>query len=357
MQGARRRVKKMMARIVAPFVIEVTRGGAVESRHFVAAAVADTEGRLYGAWGDVDVPVFPRSAIKPLQALPFVHSGAADAFGVTPAELALATGSQIGTPHHVEIAETFRQRTGINLVEIACGVHAPYDGAAAQALARHDEPATVLHNNCIGKHLGMIATARHLGEPIIGYIAPDHPVQRRIVGLLEALGGHPLGNAPLGIDGCSAPNLAMPLRTLARAFARFAAPEVLEPALGAACRRVAAAMTAEPVMVAGRGRLSTDLIALSAGTILLKEGAEGVAAGALPHKGLGFALKVADGAGRAAEIAAIVLLRYFGALGHELQRSLAPRFEPEFRNWHGIPVGVIRVAGGWLPDDRGRTGP
>lgn len=342
-----------MARIVAPFVIEVTRGDAVESLHLVAAAVADPAGRLHGAWGEVDHPVFPRSAVKPLQALPFVLCGALDAFGVTQAELALATGSQVGTPHHVAVAEGFRRRIGASLAEIACGAHAPYDGAALRELIRRDERPSVLHNNCIGKHLGMIATARHLGEPVETYVEPDHPVQRRVRATLETLGGCALGTAPVGIDGCSAPTFAMPLSALARAFARFGTAETLDPALNAACRRVAAAMVGAPAMVGGSGKLSTDLIEASDGAILLKEGAEGVVAAALPHKGLGIALKVSDGATRAAEVAMLALLRYFGALSHELQRTLEPRFEPALKNWRGVPVGMIRVAGGWLPDGGG----
>lgn len=342
-----------MARREAPFVIEVTRGGAVESRHLVSAAVADGDGRLYTAWGDIEGPVFPRSAVKPLQALPLVSSGAADAYGVPPIELALASGSQLGTPRHVAVAEMMRRRTGASLAEIACGAHPPYDNAALHDLIRHGEPASVLHNNCIGKHLGMIATARHLHEPIEGYVEPGHPVQRRIHALLEALGGAALDTAPVGIDGCSAPTFAMPLAALARAFARFGAPAALEPSLAAACRRVGSAMIAEPVMVAGFGKLSTELISASAGAVLVKEGAEGVIAAAVPAKGLGFALKVADGAGRAAEVAMIALLRFFGAISHEMQRTLEPRFEPELKNWRGIRVGVIRAAGGWLPGEFG----
>ena len=342
-----------MAKIVAPFVIEVTRGDAVESRHLVAAAVADVDGRLYGAWGDVDAPIFPRSAIKPLQALPLVLSGAADAFAVTPVELALATGSQIGTTRHLEVAEAFRHRIGADLAEITCGAHMPYDPVAARTMICNDTSPTALHNNCIGKHLGMIATARHLGEPVEAYLAPDHPVQRRILAMLETLGGQTLGGAPVGIDGCSAPNFAMPLRALARAFARFGAADALDPALATACRRVTAAMIAAPDMVGGQGKLSTELIAASGGAALLKEGAEGVAAAVIPHKGLGIALKVADGAGRAADMAMVALLRYVGAISHEMQRALEPRFEPVLKNWRGFTVGAIRPADGWLPSGGG----
>jgi len=337
----------------APFVIEVMRGGAVESRHLVSAAVVDRAGRLRAGWGDIDAPVYPRSAVKPIQALPLVLSGAADACGLSPAELALAAGSHTGTPRHVEIADAMRERVGAALAEIGCGAQQPYDNAAHARLIGRGEAASVLHNNCIGKHLGMIATARHLGEPVEGYLAPEHPVQRRIHALLEALGGAGLTGMPVDVDGCSAPTFALPLRALARAFARFGVPERLDPAIALACRRIAAAMIAEPIMVAGEGRLSTELIAATQGAVLLKEGAEGVIAGAVPRKGLGFALKVMDGAGRAADVAALALLRYFGAIGHEAARRLRPRFEPEIRNWRGFAVGVVRPAGGWLPEGGG----
>ncbi|MGD9539265.1 MAG: asparaginase [Alphaproteobacteria bacterium] len=334
----------------APFVIEVMRGGAVESRHLVSAAAVDREGRLRAGWGEIDAPVYPRSAIKPIQALPLVLTGAADAYGLSQAELALATGSHSGTARHVEVADAMRQRIGVEMAEIGCGAHPPASNAALAQLLAHGETASVLHNNCIGKHLGMIATARHLNEPVHGYLAPDHPVQRRIHALLTELGGAPLAGLPIGIDGCSAPTFALPLRALARGFATFGAPDGLEPGLALACRRIAAAMIAEPFMVAGEGRLSTELIAATQGAVLLKEGAEGVIAGVVPRKHLGFALKVVDGAGRAADVAALALLRYFGAIGHEPARRLRPRYEPVLRNWRGLAVGTIRPAGGWLPE-------
>lgn len=332
----------------APFIVEVTRGGAVESRHRVSAAVADADGRLYAAFGETDRPIYPRSAVKPLQALPLVTSGAADALGLTAAELALACGSHQGTPRHVEVAEAMMQRTGVSFAEISCGAHPPYDSSAHYRLIQQHESATVLHHNCIGKHLGMIATARYLKEPVRGYVEPDHPVQRRIHALFEVLGGRPLSGASVGVDGCSAPTFALPLQALARAFARLGAPNGLEPSLASACRRVVGAMVAEPVMVAGNGRLSTDVISGSGGAIVLKEGAEGVVAAALPAKGLGLALKVEDGAGRAAEVGMIALLRLFGAFTHETERKIRARFEPEVRTVRGAPVGVIRPAGGWL---------
>jgi L-asparaginase II len=335
----------------APFIVEVTRGGAVESRHRVSAAVVDAGGRLYAAYGEIDAPIYPRSAVKPLQALPVIMSGAAEAFGLSPAELALACGSHQGTPRHVAAAEAMMQRVGASFAEISCGAHPPYDINAHHRLIQQHEAPTVLHHNCIGKHLGMIATARHLKEPVHGYVEPDHPVQRRIHTLFEVLGGVPLGDAPVATDGCSAPTFALPLNALARAFARLVAPEGLEPKLASACRRVVGAMVAEPVMVAGNGRLSTDLISASGGAIVTKEGAEGVAAAALPAKGLGLALKVEDGAGRAAEVGMVALLRLFGAFSHETERQVRARFEPKIRTVRGAPVGVIRPAGGWLPID------
>jgi L-asparaginase II len=331
-----------------PFEIEVTRGGLVESRHRVSAAVVDTEGSIVASWGEIGAPVYPRSAIKPLQALPLILEGAADAYHLGAEELALACGSHTGTAAHVAVAEAMREHTGTRFAELACGVHAPSDSGALFTLASRQEVVRVVHNNCIGKHLGMIATARHRNEPVEGYVEATHPVQVRIRAVLARMAGESLDGLPVGVDGCSAPTFALPLSALARAFARLAAPDGLEPALAAACRRIGAAMVAAPLMVAGPGKLSSELIAAGRGAILLKEGAEGVVAAALPAKRLGFALKVPDGAGRAAEVGLVALLRLFGAFSQESERAVRARFEPAVRTWRGASVGVMRPAGGWL---------
>lgn len=326
-----------------PFIVEVTRGALIESLHRVRAVVIDADGKVAASWGAVDEPVYPRSAVKPFQAIPIVITGAANHFGFDPSELALACSSHGGTEAHIKVARAMMAKCGADLTELGCGAHAPMDAAAAHALARSDVAPTALHNNCSGKHLGMIATARHQGEPVGKYLDAEHPVQRRVLDMIERCAGQSLAGFPIGIDGCSAPTFALPLRALGLAFARLGAPDALERAIAAACRRVTAAMLAAPIMVAGPGRLTTGVMEAGAGAIVLKEGAEGVYAAALPHHGLGIALKAEDGAVRASEVALLAILRRFGALPAEVERRLEARFEPLLRNWRGTVIGRIRL--------------
>lgn len=327
-----------------PFIVEVTRGTLVESRHRIHAVVIDAAGQIVEAWGAIEAPVYPRSAIKPIQALPLLMTGAFEAYGLDDDALALACASHGGTEAHVSVARAVMARTGARLGDLGCGAHPPMDAEAAGALIERHEPASALHNNCSGKHLGMIATARHCGEPTLGYLAVDHPVQRRIHAALEVLTGESLKDWPIGIDGCSAPTFALPLRALARAFARHGAPDGLGPDYAEACKRVARAMTASPLMVGGPARLTTDVMAAGGGDIVLKEGAEGVYVASLPRLGLGLALKAEDGAVRAAEVAALALLRRHGGLRPEVERKLEARFEPVLHNWRGTVIGRVAPA-------------
>jgi L-asparaginase II len=334
-----------------PVAVEVLRGGRVESVHRVAACLVDVRGRVLLTVGDVERPIFPRSAIKPIQAVPLVESGAAEAFAVTPAELALACSSHNGETAQTATVRAWLERIGLAPADLACGGHWPTDPETAHALSRAGETPDRACDNCSGKHTGMLATARHLGEPSKGYEQPDHPVQRRIAAALAEMAERDALTNP-AIDGCSAPNWALPLAALALAFARFGAPDTLAPERAAACRRVAAAMIAHPENVAGRGRLCTALMR-AAPHLLVKTGAEGVFAGAWPERRLGFALKVEDGAGRAAEVALLALLRHLGALDEPTQATLAAFGEPETRSRAGAHVGLIRArAADWLGDAR-----
>lgn len=330
-----------------PFLVEVIRGETVESRHRGALAVCDPEGRLVARWGDVECPVFPRSAVKPLQALPLVESGAAERYGLGCAELALSAGSHGGEPGHILVLQRWMERVGLTLDDLECGAHLPLSEEAAKAVLCSETPPSALHNNCSGQHLGFLTTARHLGERTRGYIAPEHPVQRRVIEAIAALTGLDLARAPRGIDGCGIPTLGLPLRGLALAMARLARPSALEASRAAAIGRITAAMAAEPLMVAGRGRICTTLIEASKGAVLVKGGAEGVFAAALPRLGLGFALKIEDGAARAAEVACATLLTALGVFEGEALRAISPLAERPLLDRSGRRVGVIRVAQGW----------
>jgi L-asparaginase II len=326
-----------------PVLVEAIRGGLVESRHRGACAVADAAGALVLALGDVERPVYGRSAIKPLQALPLIESGAADAYGLDAREIALACASHRGEKMHVAAVEAWLARLGLGVGDLECGAHAPTDPVAAATLLRAGEKPSALHHNCSGKHAGFLTTARHLGEPIRGYIDAAHPVQRRVLAALEAMTGLDLSTAPRGIDGCGIPVIGIPLAALARAMARLADPADLAAHRAAAARRLLDAMAAEPLMVAGTGSFTSTVMAIAGRRVRLKPGAEGVFCAALPEHGLGIALKIADGAARAAEVALGAILCRLGALDAAAAERLAPMLSPVIRNVAGRAVGALRA--------------
>ncbi len=327
-----------------PVLVEAKRGDMVESRHRAAVAVVDIEGRVVLRAGEIEALVYPRSAIKPLQALALVESGAAEAFGLGAAELALACASHNGEPRHAETVGAWLARIGCSAEDLECGAHLPYHQESLEALLRGGAAPSALHNNCSGKHAGFLSVARHLGHPTAGYIRYDHPVQQQVLGILETLTGLDLSAAPRGIDGCGIPVLGIPLGNLALAMARFAQPDDQPEARRAACLRLRQALAAEPFMIAGSGRFCTRVIEATKGRALVKTGAEGVFCGALPELGLGFALKVDDGAGRAAEVACGRVLRRLGVIGETETAALAAVFQPTLFNRAGRAVGELRTA-------------
>jgi L-asparaginase II len=320
-----------------PVLIELTRGALVESVHAGAIAVVRADGEVVAAVGDIAKPIFPRSAIKPLQALPFLETGAADRFGFGALEIALACGSHAGARPHVSGVTTMLAGAGLSPAALACGAHEPMDVATAREMVRSGASPTPLNHNCSGKHAAMLATAAHLAEPTEGYWRPDHPVQQRIRRALEDMTGCALGADATAIDGCSVPNWAMPLAGLARAFARLATGEGLAPERAEACQRIREACWAHPEQVAGRGQLVTEVLERLGGRVLVKSGAEGVYCGAFAERGLGFALKIDDGAKRAAEAAVVhVIAKLYPAA-----RRLGP--DSRLTNWRGVQVGELRT--------------
>jgi L-asparaginase II len=327
-----------------PVLVEVTRGAMVESRHRGAAVVADAAGGVVLAWGDIAQPVYARSALKPLQAMPLVESGAADRFALEPEELAIACGSHHGEAAHVAVVGAWLARIGCTAADLECGSHAPLDAAAAASLIRSGAAPSALHSNCSGKHTGFLATARHLGEATGGYVRPDHPVQRRILATLEAMTGLDLSRAARGTDGCGIPVIAIPLAGLARAMARMVDPQGLDASRAEAARRLLAAMAAAPLMVSGSTGFTTALLAAAGASVRAKPGAEGVFAAALPLLGLGITLKIGDGSGRAAEVALAAILMRLGCLDDAALARLGDRVRPPVRSVAGALVGEIRPA-------------
>jgi L-asparaginase II len=328
----------------APILVEVLRGPMVESRHRGAVAIVDAAGKVVRSWGDIELPVYPRSATKPLQALPLVESGAADAFGLGPEELALACASHHGEPIHVSKVASWLARVGLAESDLECGAHLPYDVPSSQALIHDGVGPSQLHNNCSGKHTGFLCTAKCLGEQTAGYIEADHPVQIRVTAALESMTGLDLSRAPRGRDGCGIPVIGMSLHGLARAFARMADPAGLGDERRAAITRIMDAMIAAPVLVDGTGGLTAQVMTIAGAKVRLKPGAEGVFCAALPSLGLGIALKVEDGNGRGAQVAIMALLDGLGCFTAEQRMALHPFLAPKLHNVAGIEVGGLRAA-------------
>lgn len=327
-----------------PVLVEVTRGPEVESRHAGAFAVVDAEGGLVLSAGDVERPVFPRSAVKVIQALPLIESGAADRFGLTEAELALACASHSGEPLHAETAAAMLRKAGQEAGCLECGTHWPSNAQAARDLARSGAEATALHNTCSGKHAGFVCTACALGVDVAGYVRPGHQVQQEVKAALEDVTGTALDAARRGTDGCSIPTYAIPLRALAHGFARIGTGHGFGPARAAAAKRLRAAVAANPFLVAGTKRADTVIMQALGERAFTKVGAEGVFCAALPEQGLGIAIKCEDGAGRAAEVVLASLLLRLLDPGEAGRGVLAPLANPVLRNWNGIEVGSLRPA-------------
>ncbi|MXP62833.1 asparaginase [Roseomonas sp. M0104] len=328
-----------------PVLVEVMRGGRVESCHAGAFAVTDTEGAVLLSGGDIDHPVYPRSAVKVIQALPLVESGAADRFGLDDEALALACASHGGEARHVAVAARMLAAAGQDAGRLECGAHWPSFPAAARSLACEGAEPGPLHNNCSGKHAGFICLACGLGENPRGYVTPSHRVQREVRAALQAVTGTPLHEGDHGIDGCSIPTYAIPLRALAQGFARIGTGIGLAPGHAAAARRLRRAVAAHPFLVAGTGRFDTAVMEALGERAFVKVGAEGVFCAALPERGLGIAIKCDDGAVRAAEVIMATLLRRLLPLGGAEEAVLAPLAAPELTNWNGIAVGALRPAG------------
>ena len=332
-----------------PILVEVLRGAHVESRHAGALAVLDADGGVLAAIGDIDRPVFPRSAVKVLQALPLVASGAAEHLQLGDPELALACASHGGEALHASTAAAMIARAGLDSDCLECGTHWPYNEAAARELAALGRQPTALHNNCSGKHAGFVCLACHLAGPgadprqvVTGYVQHDHPAMREVTAALEAATGAPLASAPCGIDGCSIPAYAIPLRGLALAFARVGTGVGLSPGHARAALRLRQAVAREPFMVAGSARMDTRVMERLGERVFMKVGAEGMYCAALPERGLGVAIKIADGNNaRAAEVVVAAVIEACLALDDGDAQFMRGFSDCTLRNWNAIAVGSL----------------
>lgn len=307
---------------IAEPLVEVRRGAITESRHRGHIAVVSGDGLVVSYAGAPNTLTYLRSSAKPFQVIPILASGAAERFGFTDREVALACGSHSGEPIHTEIATGMLKKIGVEASALKCGVHEPYSIEAAQVLRDKGEHPNVLHNNCSGKHVAMLAFAKHLGAPIETYDLPEHPVQLAIVSVVSQFSGMPVEDLSVGVDGCGVPVFGITVRSMALAYVRLVStPPDFEKAVRDACQRIVRAMTAYPELIGGTSeRLDTEIMRAAPGAIVSKVGAEGVyTAGVLPSEdwpsGLGLALKIEDGDDRRARPTVVIeSLRQLGVL-------------------------------------------
>jgi len=323
-----------------PGRVLVTRGGETESVHLVDAVVVGLRSGEEARFGDPERTAFWRSSFKPFQALPIAADGVARALGWGPRQLALAAASHAGTSVHVQLAVSMLADAGLGPADLECGTHPPYDREAAEEVLRDGRSYSPLHNNCSGKHAGMLALAVHHGWPTAGYIEWDHPVQERIRrGLDRWLGVDPLALV-WGRDGCGVPTACLSLRRMAVAYARLGRAAAAGEEAPAA---IVDAMRAHPELVSGPDRPGTRIMEVTGGRLLAKGGAEGVFCAAGPTEGWGLALKVRDGASRAAGPALVATFEALALLSREEVERLAGIARPPVLNVAGAEVGAIEA--------------
>ena len=323
-----------------PILIEIIRGQTVESVHRGAACVVDLSGRLVHRWGNVERAVCPRSAIKPFQALSLIESGAADATRLGDEELSLACASHGGEPMHVTRVGAWLERIRCTSADLECGTHPPVTAEAAAALLRAGQAPCPLHHNCSGKHTAFLTLARHAGWATRGYVDPEHPVQQGAIAALAKMGGAESSLWPIVRDGCNAPNVFLPLRELAAAWARLGTT--------AASSRLIEAMKAHPLFMSGHGHACATMIGALKGCGVVKTGAEGVYAGVLPERGLGIAVKIDDGASRASIAAMASLLTWLDAFLPESAEGICALRAPTITSNAGQIAGQLRASRDWL---------
>ncbi|MDD9270164.1 asparaginase [Paenibacillus sp. GCM10023248] len=323
-------------------IVRVFRGNITESIHRVHLAVVNTGGSLLHAAGDPKLLTFARSTAKPIQALPVIESGAADHYGLGDAEIALCCASHNGEAEHVSAAQGILGKLGFHHEHLQCGAHEPYHAPTAQAMRERGEAPTTLHNNCSGKHSGMLALCAHLGAQPETYMSIHHPVQQLMLEAVCAMSGVPKADMELGVDGCGVPVFGMEIDRLALAYARLGSPEALPEARANACRRIVAAVRQYPQFLAGSDRFDTRLIEVTNGRIIGKMGAEGIFALTVPAMNLGFVLKIEDGNQRALYPAVVEALKQLDLLSAAETALLASFHTPTVHNWQGTEVGIIR---------------
>jgi L-asparaginase II len=323
-------------------LVEVTRGNDVESIHFGSVAVVNTRGDLLYQAGDPDFLTFTRSTLKPFQAAPFLRAGGPARFGFTTREVALLCASHSGEAMHIEAVQSMLHKAGCDEHHLRCGCHEPMVYTATDTPPPIGETWNQLHHNCSGKHAGFLASCVQHGYPLDSYLDPAHPVQQAVRSSVAHFAGISESDLHIGLDGCSAPNYAMPLAHLASAYARLAQGEN-DLLYGGALNDLYQAMTMHPEMVSGTGRSDLAFMQTAPGDWVAKVGAEGVQVIGVRSAGLGIAVKVADGNPRALYTATISVLQQLGLTTSPETSPLAKWVRPQMKNFAGLHIGEVRA--------------
>lgn len=323
-------------------LVQASRNGFTERVHQGDLAVVDAGGRIVAYAGDPCMTTFMRSAAKPLQAMAVIQTGAADAYGLSDDELAVTCASHSAEPCHVEAVRSILAKAGCSEAMLRCGSHPPGNAKAREALYMSGKRPSEVHSNCSGKHSGMLAICAHMGWPDEDYRLPDHPLQQMLLEHVAFMAGVPVENIPLGVDGCGVVVHALGVASMAYAFARLATGEGLGGPKAAAAARIRTAMRAHPVMVSGTGRICAALNGISGKAMISKGGALGVYCAASADLGVGVSVKIADGNGQAAGVAALEALNQLGAFDAEDLEKLGSHHHPQTQNVPGQVVGEVR---------------
>ena len=324
-----------------PARAEVWRGAGLESVHRVHLVVVDAEGRRVLEAGHPDCVTYWRSSAKPIQALPTIAAGAVRLHGLEPPEIAVLCASHSGQPAHLEAVQSVLRKAGCSESDLQCGVHAPAHEPSALELVRAGKLATPVHNNCSGKHAGMLLLSRMLGADPASYREPGGEVQQAILATVSHLTGIGVTEIRLAVDGCGVPVFGLPLSAMALAFARLARPDVLEAGLSEAASVVGRAMQKNAFYVAGSDRLDTVMMETLGDAVICKGGAEGVWCAGLTDRGWGLALKVEDGHRRGASPVGLEVLRTLDVWSPEGHPGLSAYHRPVLENHAGTEVGRV----------------
>jgi L-asparaginase II len=326
-----------------PILVEVYRNNVLESFHRGAVCVVNHAGEIVFSLGDVEQLCYPRSAMKLLQVIPLIADGGIERFHFTLEEIAVMCGSHNAEPEHLRVIQSILKKTGLHKDNLCCGPQYPSSKRDANALIRADEKPHHIHNNCSGKHAGMLAACVLNGWPVEDYINPTHPLQQRIMEVCSLMYEYPAEKMITALDGCSAPIYSVPVYNQAVGYKNLVSRITLPPAIQSACEIIIEAVSKHPFMVAGTGRYCTDMMRITAPKIIGKTGAEGIFCMAFTEQNLGVCIKIDDGKMLPQYNVAQTIIEASGIFTKEALQPLHSYAEAELKNFNKLVTGTIQT--------------